>query len=129
MRLSQEQAELAMAYREQGVKLRPTEVRLLFALRSRRIASHGMIVDALWADDPDGGPLCAEEVIRTYICNLRKKGFRIRTIYGQGYLLLLDPYDQRLERTSHEVHSAASAQAAKTSAGPVDDRLDGRDAA
>lgn len=129
MRLSQEQAELAMAYREKGVKLRPTEVRLLFALRSRRIASHGMIVDALWGDDPDGGPLCAEEVIRTYICNLRKKGFRIRTLYGQGYLLLVDPYEEAAERTSHEDGSVASAQPTKRGARPNHNGLAARDAA
>lgn len=92
MRLTQEQVEIALFYRDRGIKLKPAEVRTLAALSGRRIVSLDHLVEALWGDDPGGGPLCAEEVLRTYVCKLRKQGFRIRTVYGQGYVFVADPF-------------------------------------
>lgn len=35
------------------------------------------LCDALWADDPDGGPLSAATMIRLYVCQLRAVGFTV----------------------------------------------------
>lgn len=49
-------------------------------------------IEALWGDDPDGGPLTPGNVIKVVVCRLRKKiaplNLSIQTLDGQGRLLV-----------------------------------------
>lgn len=46
------------------------------------------IVDRIYGWDEDGGPLHANENIRSAVRKLRQDGFRIETTYGRGYRLV-----------------------------------------
>lgn len=75
-------------------KLTPKE-RVLFSTIARRRGDEttlSAIFDALWGDDPNGGPDHAENVIRQFVMRSRAKlapfGFGIETVHGIGYRLV-----------------------------------------
>jgi len=49
------------------------------------------LIDALWGDCADGGPLTADNCIKVHVCRLRRQlrefGIPIRVIYKFGYLV------------------------------------------
>ncbi len=52
-----------------------------------RFISYDAIVDLLWGNDPDGGPLCAKNIIAVTIHRLRQEGHKIETEHGFGIRL------------------------------------------
>ena len=75
-------------------RLSPQQARIFDFLSSRRDhVSKKELVHFLHRDDPNGGPLFAEEIIRTQIMKIRKKikkakaPFTIDTWWGVGYRL------------------------------------------
>lgn len=72
--------------------LTPYEASTLLALASTRAhISKAELIDALYGDDPDGGPDFADSVVKVHICRLRRKlapyGWKIDTEYNRGYAL------------------------------------------
>ncbi|MGR1580700.1 helix-turn-helix domain-containing protein [Thalassobius sp. S69A] len=69
--------------------LTPTQLRIFALLRRGGIRSTDHIVDHIYGDREDGGPLGAKRVIYTQIRALRRKlegtGYTLRTIGWQGY--------------------------------------------
>ena len=61
-------------FAEKGVKLRPAECKILDALLGcERIVPKDHIVDHLYWDRADGGPLNPKNVISAVLCGLRKR--------------------------------------------------------
>ena len=62
---------------------------LLRLFLSRRIVTRQLMLDAMYDERNDGGPDCAQKVIDTTVCRLRKKldpfGISLRTLRSQGY--------------------------------------------
>ena len=54
------------------VRLSVLPRRLLRQFLDRRIVSVEDAIEALWCDDPEGGPLYAEECVRRYVMDLRR---------------------------------------------------------
>jgi DNA-binding response OmpR family regulator len=58
---------------------------------NHRLTSLDVLIEKVWGDCPDGGPLTARDGIRTLVCHLRKKlekvGWTIRAQKGHGYRL------------------------------------------
>lgn len=50
-----------------------------------KVVSTKELVEAVYGDDPDGGPLTAEHTIRIAVFKLRKKAAQIYSI--QGYMV------------------------------------------
>jgi len=81
--------------RTRVVYLRPQEWRLLALLAAAQgVGSplyYDVLIEALWGDDEDGGPLSPVNVLTVTIHRLRKKtaclGISIETIWGRGLLL------------------------------------------
>lgn len=61
-------------------------LRQLFLWRLGLLCPFAMIIDVMWGDDPDGGPLYATDTIWKYVYCLRKAGWDIDTWPGLGYL-------------------------------------------
>jgi len=61
-------------------------LRQLFLWRLGLLCPFAMIIDVMWGDDPDGGPLYATDTIWKYVYCLRKTGWDIDTWHGLGYL-------------------------------------------
>jgi len=77
-----------------GVVLSPQQAVLLNALLGReRFVSYETLAEALWGDDPEGGPLDARGQIRAALSKLRRGiaaaalPWRIENCYGTGYRL------------------------------------------
>lgn len=49
------------------------------------------LLDAAYRDDPEGGPLYADDCVRAIICRLRKEGVPILTCGKRGYRLRESP--------------------------------------
>ncbi len=49
-----------------------------------RFIPYDAIIDLLWGDDPDGGPLNAQNVIAVMVHRLRQQGHKIETWHGIG---------------------------------------------
>ena len=59
---------------DKGVRLGPVEVRILDALLGReRIVYMDEIMEHVWGEDEEGGPLTGAENVRVIMCNIRKK--------------------------------------------------------
>jgi DNA-binding response OmpR family regulator len=52
-----------------------------------RIVSVDELVEYVWGDDEDGGPVGAREMIRMYAVMLRRMGWEIDNIHGRGYAI------------------------------------------
>jgi DNA-binding SARP family transcriptional activator len=66
--------------------------RLLAALDSGAIVSRYRLIDALWGDDPEGGPDDARTVLKQHIWKLRQLyGCEIVANYTRGYELRRNP--------------------------------------
>jgi hypothetical protein len=50
-----------------------------------KVVLKGELVEAVYGDDPEGGPLRPEKYICWAVMSLRRHGFPIRTHYGWGY--------------------------------------------
>jgi DNA-binding response OmpR family regulator len=61
---------------------------VLYALLSGRVWHVADLVDLIWGNEPEGGPLTAEEFIRKEVHCLRKAGFIIGSRYAVGYRLV-----------------------------------------
>lgn len=73
----------------------PSELRIVSLLYERRYGAPvttGEIVDALYGDDPEGGPEDTRGCIEKFLCDARRKlapmGCRIETNWGRGYRLV-----------------------------------------
>lgn len=66
-------------------------IALLFAARGG-IVSHEELIGAASFDDPEGGPLCADNCLKVGICRVRKllagTGAEIINVHNRGYRLL-----------------------------------------
>lgn len=73
------------------VKLQPQEAGVLLAVMFAPPVKYREIIEALWGDDEDGGPLCAENAVRVYVWKLNKKlrplGWQVRGRHTVGYKL------------------------------------------
>lgn len=74
--------------------LSPGERRLFLAIargKGRAVTIHA-ILNNIWGHDPNGGPDCADGIIRRYVSIGRRKlepfGFGIETVRGVGYRLI-----------------------------------------
>lgn len=62
-------------------------------LRAPRVIAADELIDAVWMNDVDGGPLAANQAILTALTIIRKRklvevlGLEITTAYGRGYAL------------------------------------------
>ncbi len=58
---------------------------------NHRLTPINVLIEKVWGDCPDGGPLSAALGIRTHICHARRKlekaGWTIRAQKGHGYRL------------------------------------------
>lgn len=62
--------------------------RLLGCLRDGKVWSKPALIEALYGDDPDGGPLTADQIIDVSISRLRNQWrWPIRTEWGRGFYL------------------------------------------
>ncbi|MGC4407545.1 helix-turn-helix domain-containing protein [Rhizobium rosettiformans] len=74
-------------------KLTRNEMLIVEALvqANHRLTSIGVLIEKVWGDCPDGGPLSAPIAVRGHICTARKKlekaGWTIRAQKGHGYRL------------------------------------------
>lgn len=61
--------------------------RIINALRTARglPLSYANLIDAVWPDDLDGGPLYAKDIIRIRVLHLRRLGYPVRTYHTFGY--------------------------------------------
>ncbi|MGH6792539.1 MAG: winged helix-turn-helix domain-containing protein [Methyloceanibacter sp.] len=66
-----------------------TSVALVLCSKFGRWVRYGNLVESVYADDPDGGPLTARQAIQVHLChlrrNLRSAGLEIETYRGFGY--------------------------------------------
>lgn len=49
------------------------------------------LIDVVWGNDPDGGPLMARGVLGIHIMNLRREGYRIESRHSYGWRLRHSP--------------------------------------
>ena len=61
-------------------------LRQLFLWNLGRLCHHDMIIDVLWGDDQNGGPLTIDNNISVYIHRLRNLGWDIQNLHGRGYI-------------------------------------------
>ncbi len=63
--------------------------RLIEALSARRgvVVSHAELIERLWGDDPDGGPLGAAKSLSVHVTHLRARGYPIRNAPWRGWYL------------------------------------------
>ena len=54
-------------------------------LRAGAIVSHQELADAIWGDDPDGGPMEVRECLLHLDRGLREMGYPIKKHWGRGY--------------------------------------------
>ena len=74
--------------------LSPSERRLFLSVAGGK--GHPVSIDTIWNDiwgfDPNGGPDCADVIIRRYVCTGRKKiasfGLGLECVRGVGYRLV-----------------------------------------
>ena len=72
-------------------RLTPKETRLLVAVAKRpdRLVSYDALHEAIYGDDPQGGPekfsQCLRHFAKKVNARLSAEGYRLRTIWGQGY--------------------------------------------
>lgn len=84
----------SVTWRDEEVRLTGQEAIILRTIIARRFASVGQLIDALYWDDPEGGPLAPENVVSVLIVHLRRKlrraglPFEIRTEWGRGFTLV-----------------------------------------
>ncbi len=86
--------QIARIFAARGVALGPQQAILLNALLGReRLLTYRALAEALWGDDPDGGPLNARGDIRAALAKARRKigaaamPWEIENCYGVGYRL------------------------------------------
>ena len=71
--------------RYEGQKVPWTQIRLQTALLSGGLWSNKELLDWIYGDDRDGGPLNDNGSIWTAVYSLRKQGKPILNVFGQGY--------------------------------------------
>lgn len=75
-------------------RLSKKETALFVAVAGRagRLVAYGGIIDRLWGDDPDGGPLAPLNNISIHVLRINRKlahtDYRIENVWGQGYRLV-----------------------------------------
>lgn len=74
------------------LRLSPSERVIAWRLVEPRCVSAGELVEALWADRPDGGAEFARPIVRTHIFNMGRKlaplGVEIVNRYGFGWFVM-----------------------------------------
>lgn len=68
-------------------QLAPQEIALLNALGAGGLVTREELVDRLWGDNAEGGPLDVYGVIRMRVLALRRRGYVIHTSWRFGYSL------------------------------------------
>ena len=70
----------------QGAAVTRQQAQILHALRMGTVTPYERIEDALWGDDPDGGPEGdTKNLVRVQVHRLRRLGFKIVAHYNVGY--------------------------------------------
>lgn len=87
--------EAAPRRRRRASVFTPSELRIVSLLYDRRYGAPVTtreIVDALYGDDPDGGPEYTHGCVEKFLCDARRKlapmGCGIRAAWGRGYRLV-----------------------------------------
>lgn len=75
----------------QGVHLTLQEAKIVELLDGGGLVSRRALIDHLWGDDPDGGPVGAHKQVSVVIHRLRRKGFSVQNHHGLGYSLAAWP--------------------------------------
>lgn len=90
--MSDDLADLLDLFTDRGSHLSLTEARLILALKGRSgSVSFDSLIDTLWGDDPDGGPLSARDELKVMASHCRKRikkaglPWKIQNTYGFGY--------------------------------------------
>ncbi len=75
------------------VRLTPKvfQVALVLCARQGGVVAMDDLIDFLYGDDPDGGPVTAEKLVHMYVMRTRKAlpdiGLRVRTLWGRGWFI------------------------------------------
>jgi DNA-binding response OmpR family regulator len=73
----------------------PARLLAILANAPGKVVHHAALIEAIWGDDADGGPLSASKQVQVLMCYLRKSlaagrlPVRIVTHRGVGYELVL----------------------------------------
>lgn len=74
-----------------GLTAQERELFLAVADGAAEIVTYQSIIDRLWGDEVDGGPLGVERVVFTVVCRLNRKmakrGYRLSNVRSIGYRL------------------------------------------
>lgn len=76
-----------------GIRLSPIQTRIIEALVRRTELDNDGMVEAIWGDHPDGGPLTAKQAVSVHInilnAKIRRKQLAVqRAFWGQPYRLI-----------------------------------------
>ena len=73
--------------------------KILRELIDNEVVSVHRLIDQLYGQDPDGGPLTADNIVHLNIFRIRKclwPGWQIKNLYSQYALVYIEPTEQRL---------------------------------
>ncbi|KKL74698.1 hypothetical protein LCGC14_2062310 [marine sediment metagenome] len=80
-----ELVEASLPFHVKNLPIKKTEILLQALLwQLDRFVPYDAIIELLWGDDPDGGPLYAKNIVAVMIHRLRKRGYNIETWAGIG---------------------------------------------
>lgn len=73
-------------------------IRILYLLYSKspNVVTHAELIDYIWGNDPDGGPLGASDCVKVYVSHLRrvleahKVPVRVVNVFSRGYMLVAE---------------------------------------
>lgn len=88
IRVHAAQVQRALSYAAQRVSRSFIMARILDAIGRSPITPPDL-VEAVYADDPNGGPLTAHQIVELYLWKLRRMGYPI--IYTSGHYMLRRP--------------------------------------
>jgi DNA-binding response OmpR family regulator len=82
-----------------------SQLRILEALKGQQTVRHERLIDVLWGDDIDGGPLNARRTLDVHLTNIRKKlrkhdlPWRLINVWGGGVRLKEGAVDEAFKGT------------------------------
>lgn len=79
-----------------ALRLKPRQRAIFSALLRHpgRAIPHDVLIDAVWSDDPTGGPVHAMDCLRVHISGMRRAlagtPYRVERVFGVGYRLIIE---------------------------------------
>lgn len=71
-----------------------TQLKILESIECRRVATMSEIIDDVWGDDINGGPLDTRVTVSVHLVNIRKRmreaglPYEIKNVWGVGFKLM-----------------------------------------